>query len=137
MWTEAIDDSVLFPVEFVQLLPQAGITAYQCYEIGDVDQPGSCIGGIEKCHRTLLLGSSNASRAKVSSTSRFIRSSPYRDQHTSIAKHRNASQLISNTCSMRLSIEPPPPITGWGCCVRKNQIEKYTSGTSNAPKTAS
>ena len=39
-------------------------------------------------------------------------------------KHRNASQFISSTCNMRGSIEPPPPITGCGCCVRKIQMEK-------------
>ena len=33
-------------------------------------------------------------------------------------------QLNRSTCSIRGSIDPPPPITGCGCCVRKNQIER-------------
>src|SRR5215475_12191196 len=67
--------SAFLLIEFVDFLLQAGITAHQRNEVNDVDQPGSCIGGIKKGHRTLLLGSSNASSARVSSTSRFIRSS--------------------------------------------------------------
>src|SRR5205807_10125907 len=71
------------------------------------------------------------------STSHFNNSNRKRDQHTRNPNNKNASQLNRSTCSIRGSIDPPPPITGCGCCVRKNQIERYTRGTSSAPNTAS
>src|SRR5208283_6192561 len=87
-------------------------------------------------HRTLPRGLISDSMAWAWSTSRCRVSSRYRDQQTRNAKQENASQLMSSTCSMRGSMDPPPPITGCGCWVRKNQIEKYTNGTHSAPRTA-
>src|SRR6266403_3921298 len=87
--------SVLLLIQLVDFLFQAGIAAYQCDEISNVDRPSRSVGCIKKVHRTLLLGSSRASRANVSSTSRCNRSSRSRDQHTRNAKHQYASQLIN------------------------------------------
>src|SRR5690242_7671482 len=102
-----------------------------------MNHPGSNVGGKEKFHSVhfvlrfsgrLAFGTTpvptSDSIACASSTSRRSSSNRKRDQQTRNAKHRNAIQLINNTCSIRGSIEPPPPITGWGCCVRKNEIEK-------------
>src|SRR5882757_8129651 len=106
-----------------------------------MNQPSRDVGGIKKSDGihwapllsgTLVLegcavrplGSINASWASASSTSRRIFSREKRAQLTRNAKDKNAIQLISSTRSIRGSIEPPPPITGWGCCVRKNQMEK-------------
>src|SRR6202041_1676382 len=115
-----------------------------------MNHPGGDISGEEKLnrvHRALrpsgrlaLAGAPDPTKDSIacpSSISRYSSSRRNLDQQTRNAKQRNAIQLSSNTCSMRGSIDPPPPITGCGCWVRKNQIEKYTSGISSAPNTAS
>src|ERR1700687_3773087 len=108
----AVSHSLL--LDFFNLTTQALVAPYQRSQIDDVDDPGRGVGGVEEIHLELR-GSSRASSAWVSSTSRCRISRRYRDQQTCAAKQRNASQLISNTRSMRGSIEPPPPITGCGC----------------------
>src|SRR5580698_4881449 len=107
-------DQLQLPVQFLDLSLQAGITAGQVPEIGNVDDPRGHIRSQQVRHREPPAASSDSS-ACVSSTCRRTISSRYRDQHTSVPKHMNASQLTSSTCSMRGSIEPPPPTTGWGC----------------------
>src|SRR5581483_7054042 len=117
--------------------------------INPVNEPGRHVGGnqeFESVHRGLLPSGrlvvaaapapTKDSMASARSTPRFKSSSRYRDQQTRNAKKRKASQRTRGVWSMRGSMEPPPPITGCGCWVRKNQIEKYTRGTSSAPKTA-
>ena len=37
---------------------------------------------------------------------------------------QQAIQLSNSVCSIRGSIDPPPPITGCGCWVRKNHMER-------------
>src|SRR5229473_3697403 len=103
------------------LSPDLGVFAHKNGEICPVNHPGRNVGGVEIIHRD---PSSSDSSACASSTSRSKTSRRNRVQQTSDARQRNAAQLISNTCAMRGSSDPPPPITGEGCCVRKNQIEK-------------
>lgn len=135
------DPSFIFP-ETINLPLQLRIARHDRRQIGDVNDPRERISGkkvgvitfhrmhlISRSsshapHRTLPRGAISDSSACAWSTSRCSFSSRYRDQHTRNAKQENASQLISSTCNMRGSIDPPPPITGCGCCVRKNQIEK-------------
>ena len=134
-----------FPCPILHLLPQPAVAPNQAADIKSVNQPSGDVGGVEKLDglaefivasglKELWLWQVGAAGprtapAKIPALPPLpLRgaafSSRKRDQQTRKAKHRNAIQLISSTCSMRGSIEPPPPITGCGCCVRKNQIEK-------------
>src|SRR5579863_2928850 len=120
--------SPLLP-QLLQLLAQAAVTPDQASQIKRVDQPRDDISGIEKLesfHREPRPEPVPASDswAWACSTSRRKISRRKRDQQTRNAKKRNAVQLTMRTWSMRGSMEPPPPITGCGCCVRKNQMEK-------------
>lgn len=93
---------------------QTSVAAQQMREVTDVNNPSCDEGSVKKVHRPLPAESSH-SKAWVSSTCCCIISRRYRDQHTKNAKHKNANQFSSSTLNMRGSIDPPPPITGWGC----------------------
>src|SRR5579872_595477 len=141
---------LLFFLHFLQLPPQPAKSPHQARTISPMNHPRGKVSGekkLDRVHRELrprgrlALAATPApasdSIACASSISRCSNSSRNRDQQTRNAKQENASQLIRRTWPMRGSSDPPPPITGDGCCVRKYQIDKKTSGTSSAPNTAS
>src|ERR1700730_201571 len=129
--------TLLLLAQFFQLLAQSGKSPNQAAKKNTMHHPRRqiCVEKkFDSVHWELRLKGKRAfaatpapasdSIACPSSISRCNNSNRKRDQHTRYAKQRNAIQLTNSTCSMRGSIDPPPPITRCGCCVRKNQIEK-------------
>src|SRR6185436_9919825 len=117
--------------------PHAFRFARQVIEIRSVNRPGHDVGSIQIVICVHRAPSISDCIASASWTARCETSSWYRVQQMSQANAIKAIQLLTSTHPMRGSSEPPPPITGAGCWVRKNQMEKYTSGTSRAPNIAS
>src|ERR1035441_6595663 len=135
-----------FP-QFLQLLAQSTEPPNQASEIDAMDHPRGNIGGEEKLDgvhcglrlsgRLALAATPSPTRDSIacaSSISRCSSSSRNRDQQTRNAKQRNPIQLISSTCSMRGSIDPPPPMTGCGMFVAKNQNEKINQRHIQRPE---
>src|SRR5262245_50251308 len=120
---------ILHPLDF---RPQRRRAPRYCQVIHEENPPAD---QVRRKHAVEILHAASSSRLTISASPRIF-SSPY----------RSISSSASSACIAKIekkkifsivgsSPDPGPPIsTGWGCCVRHQRIDPYTSGTSKNEK---